>query len=57
MDARSDVPKRHMLARHIREVVDILEQKGDQIVELSDLIDRPLPLPNTAAAAVGRARA
>jgi hypothetical protein len=45
-----------MLARHIREVVDILEQKGDQIVELSDLIDRPHPLPTNAAATARRAR-
>jgi hypothetical protein len=27
MDAVSDVPKRNMLAKHLREVVDILEQK------------------------------
>jgi hypothetical protein len=27
MDAVSDVPRRNMLARHLREVVDILEQK------------------------------
>lgn len=27
MDAVSNVPKRNMLARHLREVVDILEQK------------------------------
>ena len=31
MDAVSDVPRRNMLARHLREVVDILEQKvGDR---------------------------
>ncbi|KAJ7212269.1 hypothetical protein GGX14DRAFT_448485 [Mycena pura] len=34
MDAVSDVPKRHLLAKHLREVVDILEQKGDQIASL-----------------------
>ncbi|KAF8208767.1 hypothetical protein K438DRAFT_1930343 [Mycena galopus ATCC 62051] len=34
MDAVSDVPKRNMLAKHLREVVDILEQKGDQIASL-----------------------
>jgi Centrosome microtubule-binding domain of Cep57 len=27
MDAVSDVPRRNMLAKHLREVVDILEQK------------------------------
>jgi len=27
MDPVSDVPKRNFLARHLREVVDILEQK------------------------------
>ncbi|KAK0201843.1 hypothetical protein DFS33DRAFT_1386145 [Desarmillaria ectypa] len=38
MDAVSDVPKRNMLAQHLREVVDILEQKGDQIASLTDLL-------------------
>ncbi|KAK0187925.1 hypothetical protein F5146DRAFT_934495 [Armillaria mellea] len=45
MDAVSDVPKRNMLARHLREVVDILEQKGDQIASLTDLLtfkDKPV---------------
>ncbi|KAJ7707141.1 hypothetical protein B0H16DRAFT_1393382 [Mycena metata] len=45
MDAVSDVPKRNMLAKHLREVVDILEQKGDQIASLYDCLtfkDRPL---------------
>ncbi|KAK0221898.1 hypothetical protein IW262DRAFT_1296528 [Armillaria fumosa] len=44
MDAVSDVPKRNMLAQHLREVVDILEQKGDQIASLTDLLtfkDKP----------------
>ena len=27
MDAFSDVPRRNMLAKHLREVVDIFEQK------------------------------
>ncbi|KAJ7758561.1 hypothetical protein DFH07DRAFT_1060422 [Mycena maculata] len=46
MDAVSDVPKRNMLAKHLREVVDILEQKGDQIASLYDCLtfkDKPLP--------------
>ncbi|KAF9049540.1 hypothetical protein BDZ89DRAFT_1242391 [Hymenopellis radicata] len=38
MDAVSDVPKRNLVARHLREVVDILEQKGDQIANLTDLL-------------------
>ncbi|KAF8158574.1 hypothetical protein B0H34DRAFT_464811 [Crassisporium funariophilum] len=45
MDAVSDVPRRNMLARHLREVVDILEQKGDQIAALYDLLsfkDKPV---------------
>ncbi|KAJ7164614.1 hypothetical protein C8R43DRAFT_1166592 [Mycena crocata] len=45
MDAVSDVPKRNMLAKHLREVVDILEQKGDQIASLYDCLtfkDKPL---------------
>ncbi|KAG7442993.1 uncharacterized protein BT62DRAFT_904157 [Guyanagaster necrorhizus] len=44
MDAVSDVPKRNMLAQHLREVIDILEQKGDQIASLTDLLtfkDKP----------------
>ncbi|THV03823.1 hypothetical protein K435DRAFT_747317 [Dendrothele bispora CBS 962.96] len=44
MDPVSDVPKRNFLARHLREVVDILEQKGDQIASLYDLLkfqDKP----------------
>jgi ferric iron reductase protein FhuF len=31
MDPVSDVPKRNMLAQHLREVVDILEQKAGEI--------------------------
>ncbi|KDR82315.1 hypothetical protein GALMADRAFT_816004 [Galerina marginata CBS 339.88] len=45
MDAVSDVPRRNTLARHLREVVDILEQKGDQIASLYDLLefkDKPI---------------
>ncbi|KAF7346150.1 AAA family ATPase [Mycena sanguinolenta] len=45
MDAVSDVPKRNMLAKHLREVVDILEQKGDQIASLYACLtfkDRPI---------------
>ena len=32
MDPVSDVPKRNMLAQHLREVVDILEQKAGEII-------------------------
>ncbi|KAJ4491615.1 hypothetical protein C8J55DRAFT_469841 [Lentinula edodes] len=38
MDPVSDVPRRNLLAQHLREVVDILEQKGDQIASLYDLL-------------------
>ncbi|KAJ7855882.1 hypothetical protein B0H14DRAFT_3448705 [Mycena olivaceomarginata] len=47
MDAVSDVPRRNMLAKHLREVVDILEQKGDQIASLYDCLtfkDKPVPV-------------
>ena len=30
--------KRNVLAEHLREVIDILEQKGDQIASLYDLL-------------------
>lgn len=43
MDAASDVRRRNMLARHLREVVDILEQKVNldpSDVLLSELILR-----------------
>ncbi|CAK5269805.1 unnamed protein product [Mycena citricolor] len=46
MDAVSDVPKRNLTAKHLREVVDILEQKGDQIASLYDCLtfkDKPIP--------------
>ncbi|KAF8895141.1 hypothetical protein BD779DRAFT_1797040 [Infundibulicybe gibba] len=45
MDAASNVRKRNLLAQHLREVVDILEQKGDQIASLYDLLsfkDKPV---------------
>ncbi|RDB24453.1 hypothetical protein Hypma_008433 [Hypsizygus marmoreus] len=45
MDPVSDVPKRNVLAKHLREVIDILEQKGDQIAALYDLLtfkDKPV---------------
>ncbi|KAF9447291.1 hypothetical protein P691DRAFT_802613 [Macrolepiota fuliginosa MF-IS2] len=44
MDAASNVAKRNTLAKHLREVVDILELKGDQIASLYDLLsfkDKP----------------
>ncbi|KIO23851.1 hypothetical protein M407DRAFT_26713 [Tulasnella calospora MUT 4182] len=46
MDAASNVAKRNVLAEHLREVIDILEQKGDQIASLYDLLafkDKPVP--------------
>ncbi|KZP31422.1 hypothetical protein FIBSPDRAFT_849381 [Athelia psychrophila] len=45
MDAASNVSKRNVLADHLREVVDVLEQKGDQIASLYDLLsfqDKPV---------------
>ncbi|TRM61107.1 hypothetical protein BD626DRAFT_502750 [Schizophyllum amplum] len=45
MDAASNVRKRNILAQHLREVVDVLEQKGDQIASLYDLLnykDKPV---------------
>ncbi|KAG6812112.1 hypothetical protein H0H92_004341 [Tricholoma furcatifolium] len=45
MDPVSDVPRRNLLAQHLREVVDVLEQKGDQIAALYDLLtfkDKPV---------------
>ncbi|KAG6836257.1 hypothetical protein H0H93_009733 [Arthromyces matolae] len=45
MDPVSDVKRRNLLAKHLREVVDILEQKGDQIAALYDLLtfkDKPV---------------
>lgn len=38
MDTAPDVLHRNLLARHLREVVDILEQKGDQIASLYELV-------------------
>ncbi|TEB30524.1 hypothetical protein FA13DRAFT_1733395 [Coprinellus micaceus] len=46
MDSVSDVPRRNMLAKHLKEVVDILEQKGDQIASLSDLLAFKDKLPS-----------
>ena len=46
IDAASNVAKRNVLADHLREVIDTLEQKGDQIASLYDLLDfqdKPLP--------------
>ncbi|KAG7088592.1 hypothetical protein E1B28_012567 [Marasmius oreades] len=48
MDPISDVLKRNLLAQHLREVIDILEQKGDQIASLYDLLtfqDKPTSNP------------
>ncbi|GBE85280.1 hypothetical protein SCP_0704670 [Sparassis crispa] len=44
MDPTSNVVKRNVLAEHLREIIDILEQKGDQIASLYDLLtfnDKP----------------
>ncbi|KAI9635287.1 uncharacterized protein MKK02DRAFT_43969 [Dioszegia hungarica] len=44
LDAASAAAKRHVLADHLKEVIDTLEQKADQISSLYDLLnfqDRP----------------
>ncbi|KAH9042264.1 hypothetical protein EDB85DRAFT_1918825 [Lactarius pseudohatsudake] len=45
MDPASNVVKRNVLAQHLREVIDVLEQRGDQIASLYDLLtfeDKPV---------------
>jgi hypothetical protein len=45
MDAASNVARRRVLADHLREVIDQLERKGDQIASLYELLsykDQPL---------------
>ncbi|KAG8736444.1 hypothetical protein FRC10_009315 [Ceratobasidium sp. 414] len=42
----SNVAKRNVLAEHLKEVIDTLEKKGDQIASLYDLLqfnDKPVP--------------
>ncbi|CAE6457832.1 unnamed protein product [Rhizoctonia solani] len=42
----SNVAKRNVLAEHLKEVIDTLEKRGDQIASLYDLItvnDKPIP--------------
>lgn len=59
MDAASDASKRRLLADHLREIIDVLEQKADQIASLYDLLhfeDKPLP-PSSAGVPSSRARA
>ncbi|KAI0031183.1 hypothetical protein K488DRAFT_87075 [Vararia minispora EC-137] len=51
MDPVSNVVKRNVLAEHLREVIDVLEQRGDQIASLYDLLsfeDKPLPSSSEA---------
>ncbi|KAF8634161.1 hypothetical protein AX15_001029 [Amanita polypyramis BW_CC] len=50
MDAVSEVRRRNILAQHLKEVVDILEQKGDQIASLYDLLSfKDKPVSESAA--------
>ncbi|KAG6853291.1 hypothetical protein C0991_005463 [Blastosporella zonata] len=63
MDPVSDVQRRNLLAKHLREVVDVLEQKGDQIAALYDLLtfkDKPVGEsavpPSKCSAAPGKSR-
>ncbi|RPD54654.1 hypothetical protein L226DRAFT_90071 [Lentinus tigrinus ALCF2SS1-7] len=64
MDPVSNVVKRNVLADHLREVIDILEQKGNQIASLYDLLtfkDKPVgesvvtdkPAPRSAPSTFG----
>ncbi|KAI0785196.1 hypothetical protein C8Q75DRAFT_893963 [Abortiporus biennis] len=39
IDAASNSVKRNVLARHLQDVIDLLEQKGDQIASLYDLLN------------------
>ncbi|KAG9084532.1 hypothetical protein FRC06_004046 [Ceratobasidium sp. 370] len=46
----SNVAKRNVLAEHLKEVIDTLEKKGDQIASLYDLLqfnDKPAPGPSS----------
>ncbi|KZT28902.1 hypothetical protein NEOLEDRAFT_1129163 [Neolentinus lepideus HHB14362 ss-1] len=57
MDAVSDVVKRNVLADHLRDVIDILEQKGDQIASLYGLLDfKDKPLTSEPMAGENRPR-
>jgi hypothetical protein len=38
MDPASNTLKRHVLADHLREVIETLEEKGDQIASLYDVL-------------------
>ncbi|WVN85439.1 uncharacterized protein L203_100585 [Cryptococcus depauperatus CBS 7841] len=51
LDPASVVSKRHVLAEHLREVIDTLEIKADQISDLYNLLtfkDKPIPLDGMA---------
>nr|XP_018267304.1 uncharacterized protein I303_01289 [Kwoniella dejecticola CBS 10117]OBR89462.1 hypothetical protein I303_01289 [Kwoniella dejecticola CBS 10117] len=48
LDPASISSKRHVLAEHLKEVIDVLEQKADQIGDLYELLefsDRPISPP------------
>lgn len=53
MDPASNVLKRNVLAEHLKEVIETMEHKGDQIAALYDLLsfkDQPVPvLPSSRA--------
>ncbi|CED82349.1 cep57 cep57-mt-bd: centrosome microtubule-binding domain protein [Phaffia rhodozyma] len=58
MDPASNVAKRNILAEHLKEVIDNLEQKGDQIASLYSLLtfaDRPLPSTSSTSTAQRKA--
>jgi hypothetical protein len=45
IDATGNVAKRNILAEHLKDVINTVEQKGDQIASLYDLLtfqDKPL---------------
>lgn len=38
LDAMSDIPRRKALAKHLHEIIELLEQRGDQIASLYELL-------------------
>jgi hypothetical protein len=59
MDAASNVHRRRLLADHLREVIDEIERKGDQIASLYELLeykDQVVPDQNAEDGGQGQAR-
>ncbi len=50
MDPATNVLKRNVLAEHLKQIVDLLEVKGDQIAALYELLTfKESKIPSTAA--------